>query len=89
MFRMWAKMWKDTHLLRDIVIENASGDNRTKKVFDALDDVCRAFDLSKPIWLNTNIREFQRHARTRFNRDNFTESISFDYLEIHMLEEDS
>lgn len=89
MFRMWAKIWKDTHLLRDIVIENSSGDNRTKKVFDALDDVCRTFDLSKPIWLDTNIREFQRHARTRFNQDNFTETIDFDHLEIRMLEEDS
>lgn len=88
MFRMWAKMWKDTHLLRDIVIENASEENRTKKVFAALDDVCREFDLPKPIWLDTNIREFQRHARTRFHQDNFTETIEFDYLEIRMLDED-
>lgn len=88
MFRMWAKMWKDTHLLRDIVIENASEENRTKKVFAALDDICREFDLPKPLWLDTNIREFQRHARTRFYQDNFTETIEFDYLEIRMLDED-
>ncbi len=89
MFRMWAKMWKDARLQRDIVIENASGDNRTKKVFDALDEVCRTFDLAKPIWLDANIREFRRRAGTRFSQDNFTEVIAFDYLEIQMLEEDS
>ena len=41
MFRMWGKIWKDNHLLRDIVIENNKEDTRTHKVFEALDEIYR------------------------------------------------
>lgn len=61
---------------------------RTHKVFQALDEVCLRFDLGKPIWLDSNIREFQRHAKTRFGQDSFIEQIPFDYLEFQIIEED-
>lgn len=88
MFRLWGKIWKDNHLLKDIMIENASQDTRTHKVFQALDDICMEFDLSKPIWLDSNIHDFQRHSRTRFRQDSFIEEIEFDYLEIQVIDED-
>lgn len=88
MFRLWAKLFQDNHLLRDTVIENDADDTRTHKIFQALDDVCYEFDLSKPIWLDATVREFQRHSKARFTRDNFIDSIDFDYLEIQVIEED-
>lgn len=89
MFRMWGKIFADNRLLRDITIcDTAVEKNRTKKVFDALDEICYTFDLGKPIWLDQNIREFQRHDKTRFYQDNFIETVSFDFLEIHVIEED-
>ena len=87
MFRIWAKEWKANHMIKDITIENGSDDTRTHKVFQALDDVCYMFDLGKPIWLEKNINEFQRHARTRFYQDNFVEEIEFNYLELQVIEE--
>lgn len=88
MFRLWAKIWKENHLLRDTVIVDDRDDTRTHKVFRALDEVCLRFDLGKPIWLDSNIREFQRHAKTRFGQDSFIEQIPFDYLEFQIIEED-
>ena len=44
--------------------------------------------LSKPVWLDSTIREFKRHGKARFGSDNFVDDIPFDYLEIHVLEED-
>lgn len=88
MFRLWAKEWENNHMLRDTVIEDSSEDTRTHKVFRALEQVCHEFDLSVPIWLDSNIREFQKHAKTRFTADSFIESLDFDYLEIMILEED-
>lgn len=88
MFRMWGKVFKDNHLLRDTVICNDKADTRTHKVFQALDEICYEFDLGKPIWLDATITEFKRHAKARFTQDNFIESINFDYLEIHVIEED-
>ena len=86
---MLLKMFKDNHLLKDITICDDSDASRTQKVFHALDEICIEFDLGKPIWLESNIREFKRHAKTRFHQDSFIEEISFDYLEFHVIEEDS
>lgn len=88
MFRIWCKMWKEGHLLKDMTIENAAPVNRTRKVFDAVEEVCREWDLAKPIWLEANIRDFKMHSKTRFNQDCFAETIPFDFLEIRIIEED-
>lgn len=88
MFRLWGKIFENNHLLRDIVIENNTPDTRTHKIFSALEEICYQLDLGKPIWLESNVAEFKRHKKTRFSQDNFVESIDFDYLEIHIIEED-
>ena len=38
--------------------------------------------------LDKNIKEFKKMDKTRFDSDNFIEEIDFDYLEIHVIEED-
>lgn len=88
MFRLWAKEFKDTRMLKDMVVEDDSNDTRTHKVFNALDKVCSEFDLSRPVWLDSTVAEFKRHDKARFTQDNFIDSIEFDYLEIHVIEED-
>ncbi len=88
MFRLWARIFKDNHMLQDTCIADSSADTRTHKVFRALDEICLRFDLSRPIWLDKSISDFKRHGKVRFTQDNFVESIDFDYLEIHVIEED-
>ena len=88
MFRLWGKIFKDNHMLRDTVIEDDRNDTRTHKIFDSLDQICYDFDLGKPIWLDSNIQEFERHSKTRFYQDSFIEEIPFDYLELQVIEED-
>ena len=62
--------------------------NRTKKVFSALDEACHAFDLQVPAWLDININDFKKFSKACFTQDSFVEHIDFDYLEIHVIEED-
>lgn len=89
MFRLWGKIYKDNKMIDDMVVANDSPDlRRTQKIFAAIDDICRAFDLSKPIWLDANIADFKKFKKTRFKQDNFIENIDFDYLEIQVIEED-
>lgn len=88
MFRLWGKLIKDNHMLKDIVIEDSDEDTRTHKVFHAIDKICLAFDLEHPRWLEANITDFRRHDKVRFSQDNFIETVHFDYLEIHVIEED-
>ena len=88
MFRLWGKVFKDTHMLKDYVYEDNSDLTRTKKIFKAIDTLCLEFDLSNPIWLDSNINNFKKISKTRFTQDNFIEPIDFDYFEIHVIEED-
>ncbi|MCR5148119.1 MAG: hypothetical protein K6C35_04030 [Eubacterium sp.] len=89
MFRVWGKLIKDNHLLKDTVIcIDDPALTRTKKVYKALDDICYEFDLSRPVWLKLNQEDFIKHARTRFTSDNFIEAIEFDHLDFQVIEED-
>ena len=88
MFRVWGKLFKDNRMLKDLTVCDDSQDTRTHKVLHALDEMCYAFDLSKPIWLDSNVREFQRHAKTRFRQDSFVDEVDFDFLEFQVREED-
>ena len=81
MFRMWGKVFLDNHLLKDFVVENPSLDmTRTKKVFAALETIAHEFDLAVPIWLPSNISDFNRHAKTRFTPPVSSFAISFTAL---------
>lgn len=86
--RIWFKVFDDNHLIQSETIEDDSSETRTHKIFAALENACNLFDLSKPIWLKSNVKEFQKYAKTRFYQDHFVEEIDFDYLEIHVIEED-
>lgn len=89
MFRMWGKIFKNNKMLCDHVSENSNFElSRTQKVFAGLDEICREFNLSVPLWLDSNISEFKRISKTRFRDDSFIEEIDFDYLEIQIIEED-
>lgn len=89
MFRLWAKVFKENRMIKDMVVCNDSADlSRTQKIFKAIEEICSTYDLSKPIWLNVTVEDFKKHDKTRFTKDNFIEAIDFDYLEIHVIEED-
>lgn len=89
MFRIWGRMIKNNKLVKDMVvcIEDYTI-SRTKKVYQALEEMCYEFDLAKPIWLESNKQDFIRQSRTRFTKDSFIEEIDFDYLDFQVIEED-
>lgn len=87
MFRLWGKVWKENRMVCDTVFQEESDDTRTHKIFRGLEEICREFDLGKPIWLDATIKDFKRHSKARFYQDSFIEEIDFDYLEIQVLEE--
>ena len=86
--RIWGKIFRENHLLRDTVVELDGPERRTLKVFEGLRLICTEFDLPVPAWLDVNVKEFQRAAKTRFRQDSFIEPIPFDYLEIQIIEDD-
>ena len=87
MFRMWGKIFKKNRMITDTVICVDNDLNRTRKVYQALEEMCYEFDLPKPLWLESNKQDFIRSSKTRFTRDSFIEEIDFDYLEIQVIVE--
>lgn len=86
--RIWVKLIKENHLIKDMVVENNNYDiSRTKRVLSSLEEACHEFDLAVPVWLDSTIKDFQRTSKTRFKADSFTEAIGFDYMEFHVIEE--
>ncbi len=53
--RIWFKEWKENRMLRDFVACEENDDTRTHKIFHALEQACYEFDLSRPLWLDSNI----------------------------------
>lgn len=86
--RIWIKEIKDNRLIKDMVVENNSDATRTHKIFSSLDKACDEWDISHPIWLDKNVREFSELSRTKFYQDNFIDEIPFEYMDISVIEED-
>ena len=84
MFRLSGKCVRHTKIILNAVINDES---RAEKVLGAVTALAAEFDLPSPLWLEKNIRDFKRRARTRFTADNFLEALPFDYMEIEVLEE--
>ena len=87
MFRLWGKIIRDNHLIKDAVACRPDGDTRTHRILSSLDEICTVFDLERPIWLDATISDFKKRDKTRFYQDSFIETIDFDYLEIQVIEE--
>ena len=87
MFRLWGKLVKDSRIIKSETVERPEDDTRTHKVFNALEELCKKWDLGIPIWLKSNINDFKRTSKARFYQESFIEEIDFDFMEIQILEE--
>ena len=68
MFRLWGRIWKDNHMLKDTVICDDRQETRTHKVFHCLEQICYELDLGNPIWLDTTVRDFRSTVKHVFIR---------------------
>ena len=81
--RLWAKIIK-----RHRIERQATAPCAWEGVEDALTELCREFDIPRPIWLNKHYREFEDFRRTQFLPEHFMEEVPFQRLEIEYLDDD-
>lgn len=84
MARLWARIIKQHRIFKQATAETAWDD-----IDDALTELCRDFDIPKPLWLNKHEREFEEFRRTAFLPEHFMEEVPFQRLEIEFLEDDN
>lgn len=56
---------------------------------DALNEACHKLDISCPLWLDKNQREWEEFGQTRFLPDAFMDSVEFQRLEIEFIDPDA
>ena len=81
--RLWGRIMKRQRIVKQETVE-IEGDD----IEEAFLEICRRFDVQRPLQLPKHNREFERFGRTFFSKEHFTESIDFDKLEIEYIQPD-
>ena len=79
MFRIWAKVLQDGHIVRQTLYE------REEKFsyacfFRYLADICDALDIPTPVLLRSSIFNYAKFNHVVFRPSDFMESVPFDRL---------
>ena len=73
-------MMKRLRIVKQETIEIENDD-----IESAFLEICRRFDVQRPLQLPKHNREFERFGRTFYAKEHFTESVDFDKLEIELI----
>ncbi|MGE4282677.1 MAG: hypothetical protein AB7G87_03060, partial [Clostridia bacterium] len=53
-----------------------------------LSEICREFDIQKPLWFPVHKKDFAVYGRASFKADAFMEQIDFDIFEIELIRDE-
>ena len=86
MIKIWAKIYRDKKMVRDLVYRNADEKFNPANLFSYLTEICEEFDIPVPMLVSTHIENFRRFNNVRITRAHFVESIDFDVLQLESFE---
>ena len=78
--RLWGRIIKNHRIEKSETVEIEDGN-----IEEAFLEICRRFDVQRPLQLPKHNRELEQFGRTFYAKEHFTESISFQKLEIELL----
>lgn len=78
--RLWGRIIRNHRIARQETVTIESGDLEA-----AFLEICRRFDVQRPIQLPKHNREFEKFGRTFYAKEHFTESVDFEKLEIELI----
>ena len=79
MSRIWGKVIKDGHILRQTTYEREEKFSYAN-FFGYLADICGALDVPTPVLLKTSIFNYAKFNHVIFRPADFMEEVSFDRL---------
>ena len=82
-YRLWGRIISHHRIEKNETFEIHDGD-----IESAFLELCRRFDVQRPLQLPKHNREWEKFGRTFYTQEHFTESISFDKLEVELLTPD-
>lgn len=78
--RLWGRLIRHHRIARQETV-TIEGDD----LEDAFLEICRRFDVQRPLQLPKHNREFEKFGRTAYTKEHFTERVDFDRLEIELI----
>ena len=82
-YRLWGRIIRNHRIDKSETVEIEDGD-----IESAFLEICRRFDVQRPLQLPKHNREFEKFGRTSYTKEHFTEPIAFQKLEIELLTPD-
>ena len=79
MFRIWAKVLKEGHIVRQTTYEREEKFTYAD-FFRYLADICDALDIPTPVLLKPHIFNYAKFRHVVFRPADFMETVSFDRL---------
>ena len=79
MFRIWAKVFKDGHIIKQTTYEREEKFSYSR-FFRYLADICDELDVPTPVLLKTSIFYYAKFSPVVFRPSDFMESVPFDRL---------
>ena len=78
--RLWGRIMKRQRIMRQETVEIENDD-----IEEAFLEICRRFDVQRPLQLPKHNREFENFGRTFYAKEHFTEAVDFDRLELELI----
>ena len=78
--RLWGRVIRDHRIVMNETVPIENGDYEA-----ALRELCRRFDLQRPLQLPKHDRDLSRFGRTFYAKEHFTEPVPFEKLEVEIL----
>ena len=79
-YRLWGRIINRHRIERSETVPIEDGD-----IEAAFLEICRRFDVQRPLQLPKHNREFEKFGRTAYTGEHFTEPVAFQRLEIELL----
>ncbi|MEI6131885.1 MAG: hypothetical protein WCQ41_03555 [Bacillota bacterium] len=83
--KFFGRLMKERFVIHETIAEDFE---THKPLVDRLEKclriVCKDFDISVPIWLDRNTKEFACFRRTTFTAEQFIDHVKFDRLQIEV-----
>ena len=82
-YRLWGRIINHHRIEKSETVDIINGE-----IESACLEICRRFDVQRPLQLPKHNREFEKFGRTFYSKEHFTEPIAFQKLEIELLTPD-
>lgn len=91
MYKLWAKKIKKHKIIASLNVRTKDNDDIPlyEKRDKCVNEICKRFDISVPIWLDKHKKEFAEFKTVTFYAEDFIDEIDFDKLEIELVDDKS